>query len=738
MGIFCKLFILFVLNGVVYAQESSQIILNRSQSPITLDGIITDFEWDKIEPLEMVMFLPTFGEKPTENSDVRITFDDDYIYIGARLFDSEPHKIQVTNQKRDDMELSNDAFGVFLDTFNDKENGLGFFTNPVGARWDFTIFNDAIGEFPVNPSWNTFWDVETSRDEKGWFVEMRVPFSSLRYEPVDNQVTMGLIIWRWIARKNESSLYPAIPNKWGWWSQWKVSRAREAVFSKVEEKKPLYIAPYFLAGFEVSNELNQEETAYVKKDEFKRELGLDLKYGLTSNLTMDLTLNTDFAQVEADNQQVNLSRFSLFFPEKRLFFQERASIFDIKLGGQNRLFYSRRIGLYEDEDGDFHPVSILGGARLMGKIGNWDIGFLDMQTASFDSLGSENFGVLRLRHQVLNDNSYLGTLISNRLDPDGIFNTGVALDAVLKIGENEYLSLTAAQTFENDAKNDFALSDQMRMQATLERSKSEGLGYELSVSRQGVNYNPALGFSTREDYYRYGTQASYGLLATENDWMQRQDIYTAMAAYFRNSDKSVETMEFNLGWSVFSKKGYEMIIGIEGIYDDLTETIELSDDALVDPGSYDFFNIETRFNTPYGGLWNLQSKVEFGQFYDGTLFSFEAAPRWFISKNLNINLAYVFNHIDFKNRTGLDAHVIRLRSAYTLSTKTSFSGFIQYNSEARLSIANLRFRYNPKEGNDLYLVYNEDFNSDRKREIPNLPASSNRTILLKYTYTFVY
>ena len=329
--------------------------------------------------------------------------------------------------KRDRSGLTNDQFGIILDTFNDKENGLYFFTTSTGVRLDAAISNDATGTPPFNISWNTFWDAAGTQNEDGWFAEMRIPFSSLRFQDRDGTVTLGLLAYRWIARKNEIAVFPAIPPKWGFHSLIKPSQAREVVLEGIRSTRPLYVTPYGLGGIGQSHVLDAEANGYERDDQPAADMGLDVKYGLASTLTLDVTVNTDFAQVEADDQQVNLTRFSLFFPEKRLFFQERASVFDFRTGESDNLFYSRRIGI---ADGEVVPV--YGGARLIGRLGDWDLGLLNMQTRANAAARSENFGVLRLRRRILNENSYVGGIATTRLAAEG-HNVAYGLDGVLRL-----------------------------------------------------------------------------------------------------------------------------------------------------------------------------------------------------------------------------------------------------------------------------------------------------------------
>ncbi|MFQ6083405.1 MAG: DUF5916 domain-containing protein [Candidatus Aminicenantia bacterium] len=713
-------------------ERAVRYVLPRINDPITLDGLSDESAWEGIESVPVVMYAPNFGDEPTERTEILVAYDDDYLYVAGRLYEREPSKIQAPSKKRDSLIPSNDYFGILIDTFNDKENALGFFTTPLGLRLDFTVFNDAQGPFPVNASWNTFWDVATVRNSDGWFVEMRVPLSSLRFQDKDGHVVMGIITWRYIARKNEVIIFPAIPPNWGQWSAWKPSQAQEVALDDVYSRKPLYIAPYILGGIGQSFELNDAETTYQRIDDPTHEVGLDIKYGLTSNLTLDVTLNTDFAQVEADDQQINLTRFSLFFPEKRLFFQERSSTFEFNFGGPNRLFYSRRIGIYEEES-----VRIYGGARLVGRIGPWDLGFLSMQTAPIEDLPSENFGVLRIRRQVINPNSYVGVIVTNRIGMDGTYNTAYGLDGIFRLFGDDYLLLRWAQTFENGQENNPASLDPARIRVNWERRTTKGLGYNLSYSRSGPTYNPGIGFELRDNFTRFGNRLLYGWIPGELSPLFTHQVFVNGFLFLRNTDGSIESAEFGPGWGFTTKSGYSGKIAVKLFYEDVSEPFEFSDNADVPVGRYTFYGLNGEFSTPWGRLFNINTTLDAGSFYDGSRVSFDVTPRWNISSSLELSGTYQFNRVSFPARDQqFIAHIARLRVLAMLNTKFSATAFIQYNSATDAVIANIRLRYNPREGNDLYLVYNEGLNTNRYREDPALPFTSSRTVMLKYTYTF--
>jgi len=427
----------------VKTSKPAPLLIQEMQGNFSFDGIVDDPCWDNLSPLVLVMHIPTFGNQPTEKSDVYIGHDNEFVYVAGRFFDQKADKINITSRLRDNISPPEDGFFVIFDTFNDHENAIVFHTNAGGVREDMTIAKDGSESPPWNNTWNTFWDVKTTKNSTGWFMEMRIPLSSLRFNESDGKVEMGLICFRYIPRKFEIDISPAIPRDWGFWSFIKPSQAQIVILEGVHSKTPFYIAPYLTTGMNQESILNEEGTAYSMHNSKKFTGGLDMKYGLTSNLTADLTINTDFAQVESDNVQINLTRFSLFFPEKRMFFMERASNFAYAFDDMNTLFYSRQIGLHEGS-----AVPILGGVRLVGRAGPWDIGFLDIQTQAFKTkesngidLPSENFGVLRIRRQVINSNSYIGGILTSRLGTDGTYNEVIGLDGIINVTGNDYIDI---------------------------------------------------------------------------------------------------------------------------------------------------------------------------------------------------------------------------------------------------------------------------------------------------------
>lgn len=725
-------------------RDSAPISLQRIEGPVTLDGLSNEEAWQSIEPLDLTVYQPVYKGTPTQSTEIRIAYDDEYIYAAGRMYDSDPKNIRGNSLYRDQY-AGDDTFSLLIDTFNDNENLLWFSTTPTGVRFDRTVANDGelITGFQgtINSSWNTFWDAESIVTEEGWFSEMRIPFSSLKFQDNDGQVVVGLTIHRLIARLNERHVFPDTPPNWSLGFA-KASMAQDVVLDKVYSKKPVYITPYVTGGSSYTNTLSDDETAFLSANDFTREAGIDLKYNLSSNLTMDLSINTDFAQVEADDEQVNLTRFSLFFPEKRQFFQERSSIFDFATGRVDRLFYSRRIGL----DGDGNPVRILGGARIVGRVGDWDVGFLNMQTATSSTLPSENFGVLRLRRKVFNDYSYAGGLVTTRLSENGTYNVGLGVDAVMRPFGNEYASLRLASTLDDEVNEGAGTNNLIRaslLRAQWERRTDQGFSYGLLTKRYGPTYNPELGFVTRENIWAHRVAAGFGWLGQEKDWYSRIASEISTSVILRNDDTTVESSRSGFDTAVELKDGAELELSIESFYEDLEEEISFPEDTSVPEGSYRFTSLELARDASNSKLLTVNAVFLAGTFYDGWRMDFGVGPEWAISKNVLLEAEYELNLVRFPDRDQeFDAHILRLRSQFALNTEVSLASFIQFSTASNFVTTNVRFRYNFREGNDLWLVYNQGSNLDRERDFqldrnrPIYPRTANRTLLLKYTYTF--
>lgn len=751
----CFTFLLLLnLHGpTAICQESSatpEIIVSKLTGTINFDGIPDDDAWKVIEPLKMTMHTPSFGKEPGEKSEVRIAYDEKYIYVGAELFCKDVNMIRSASFKRDYTGIGGDLFGFILDTYNDNENGVVFYTTPDGLRFDASVQRDAIltrpDQKPMNLSWNAFWDVKTQIDAKGWSAEFRVPLSSLRFQEVNGQVKMGLIVKRWIPARNEIDVFPAIRPDWGEYSTIKPSQACDIILKDVTPARPLNIAPYVMTGVSGRNDLNEESTDYWHSDKKSLEAGIDVKYGLSSNMVLDVTVNTDFAQVEADDEKINLTRMALYFPEKRLFFLERANIFDFNSSGNNNLFYSRRIGLSDDEDNP-EPIRIYGGAKLTGKINKLEIGVLDMQTAPLlkrtsngllkELMPSENFGVTRFRRQVLNENSYVGAIFTSRLGADGSYNLAYGLDGIFRMFGKEYLTLIWSQTFEDSVKSSSALQP-ARLMVLWERRAKVGLGYEFGYSQSGVHYNPGIGFETIDDVTTLRGSMRYGWLANEKSRIYSYGPELRFRYNTFIADGSLMTFNPQIGWSVETKKQWKWDLSL--IYNDenLKDPMDVIEDELtVDAGRYQFVNIRGEISTPQSKSFFTLVGTESGKYFNGNRINFRVEPTWNVSRHFEFSGVYYFDNLDFRTKNvSLINQVLGIKALYMLNTRLSVNAFIQHNTAEHGIMTNLRFRYNPSEGNDFYVMYNEGRNTSLDREVPHLPLYNTRSVMVKYTYTF--
>ncbi len=727
------------LQNNVISQEAVKI--KRITNPIDFDGIPNEAIWKTLDLFTMTMHKPNYGDRPSERNDIRIGYDNEFLWIGASLYMEDASKIFAVTKKRDEILFGYDAFGIMLDSYNDKENSLAFFTTPTGSRSDFAVFNDAAGGGPdpfaaMNTSWNTFWDVKTTRDDKGWYVEMRIPFSSLKFKPENDKVTMGLIISRNISTNNETDTYPAIDPKYGFLATYKPSLAQTIELEGTRPSRPVYISPYVIGGISRDWSLIDAETEYVKKDNPDYNAGVDVKYNINSNLTLDLTANTDFAQVEADDQQVNLTRYSLFFPEKRMFFQERSSLFDFSLGGHSdNLFYSRNIGI-----ADNIPIRIYGGARLVGRIGKWDMGFIDMQTEKHEETPGENFGVLRMRRQVINPNTYIGGIFTSRIEMNGNQNLAYGLDGIFRLYGDDYLNVKWAQTYDSKIGNKMNSLDPSFLMVNWERRSEKGFAYNLNYTFSGQKFNPGVGFVLRGGVQGVNAGLMYGWFPGEKSKLFNYNINIRGERYSRLEDGKLESMQISPGLEINTKKELHGEISLEIQQEGVLYDFQLSDSIKIKAGAYSFTGFQAQFGTSDSRMISIRGDINAGQFYDGIRIGLRAEPNINLSSSLKLSAMYEFNAIRFPERetnNSLNIHSVNLKALYMFSTKLSASVLLQYvNTEDEL-IGNFRLRYNPREGNDFYLVYNDFRGIGNGYSIPVLPPFFNKTIMVKYTHTFI-
>ena len=719
------------------SSPDSPIVIPRLSGEIVLDGVVDEAAWDALAPFEMTMYQPNFGGELTEATDVRVGHDDQYLYVAGRMWDSDPNGIRTGTFYRDQYG-GDDILSVVIDSYNDYETAVWFTVNPSGVRQDRTVSNDAQFTYgmPVSWDWNSYWDVVTTQTDEGWFAEFRIPFSTLGFQVTGDEVTMGLILYRVVARRSERQTFPPIEPRWGRLAFAKPSIAQRVVLRDVRQSGPVYMTPFTLGGFKQNQVLAEPpevpEAEWRSESDPTTEAGLDVKYSPTSNLALDLTLNTDFAQVEADDQQINLTRFALFFPEKRQFFQERASTFDFNTGGMfNRLFHSRRIGLDQGE-----IVRIYGGVRAVGRWSGTDFGFLNMQTAPHDDLSSENVGVFRLRQQIIDEFSRVGAMLTTRLGSSGRNNTAYGLDAVIRWYGYEYLILQWAHTFDEAVDQAGGLESGLA-RVRLERRRDEGFSYYAEGIRVGEDYLPGLGFQLRKDFTYGGAQLRYRQLRDDASPLLARALQISTAQYFRNADRTAESHEIRPELEFQFRGGSSLTVGALSSFESVLDPFPISD-VVVPAGEYWFHEATSMLRFPRSHLFRGIYEASVGSFYDGSRVRLSVKPAWIVSKYLELEAGYEVNRLDFADRgVATTTQLGSLRVKTALNPKVSMSTFGQYNSATDQTSLNVRFRYHFREGTDLWIVYNEGFYNERDDGLgPRRPLSSGRALLVKYSHTF--
>lgn len=708
--------------------DAPPLELSRLTGPVSVDGVLDDAGWQGAPSLPLTMYVPLFGGTPTQRSEIRVGYDEDALYFAGWFWDDDPSGIRVNSLYRDRWN-GDDAFAIYVDAFNDNKSAKWFGVTPAGMRFDVLVSDDGASS---NGSWDAFWEARTRVTDEGWFAEVRVPFSTLGFQPgPDGSATMGLTVTRLVSRLNERVTFPAIDPAFEFRQP---SKARDVVVRGVRAGRPLYVSPYALAGTSRTLVPGAPGDGQAHHTEGSREVGGDLRYTPSSNLTLDLTANTDFAQVEADDQQVNLDRFPLFFPEKRRFFQERSDLFDVS-GGPVRLFHSRRIGLAADRT----PVPVLGGARMVGRVGDWDVGVLDMHTRDLDGVEGQNFAVARVRKGVLNDFSTVGVLATAR-DGGGAHDRTLGADASLRVFGDNYLDLKAAGTFGDGVPETTSLAGKSWWNVRWQRRANRGLAYTVEAARAGEHFDPGVGFLSRRDFTVANAIGNWFILTDDNPTFRR--VFPGFLAFntFRNADGALESAQYAVWVQWETKSGAGGWIEPKVFRENVAQDFALDRGVVVPAGTYTYADLQLVYSMPNGR--RLRTSVDFraGTFFDGTRTQVVVNPTWNASKHLELGAEYQFSRIRFDDRDqGADIHLARVRVRAALDARASGNAFVQYNSVSDRLDLNLRLRYNLAEGTDLWLVYNEGLGTDLPALGTLAPADGRtlaRSLIFKYTHTF--
>jgi Domain of unknown function (DUF5916) len=504
--------------------------LPRLQGEIRVDGRSDEPAWQAVPTLPLTVYLPTYGTAPSERTDARIAYDADAIYVMVDAWERHPGGVRASSMIRDD-DSPGDFLNVMLDTFGDRQTAVTFSTTPGGQRNDWSISNDARDDASLSPAWNGPWELAVRRGSDGWHAEYRIPFTTLRFVARNGRAEMGFSLNRLTAHSNERVTFPAIEPS-NPLALWKPSRWQRISIEDISTVRSVRMMPYVMAGSEGAHAPDPALSAWHRDERF--ELGGDLKTELSPNLNLDLTVNTDFAETEVDDQRVNLTRFPLFFPERRAFFVERAGTFEVKTGEVDLLFNSRRVGLTPDGE----PVRLLGGARLVGQLGGWDVGLFDVETGRTPAGDRENLGVVRARRALWNQRSWAGLMLTSRVTSDS-GQLALGADGELNLGGDDYVSFALAALAGDagvGAEDGVLPRGAIRMVA--ERRRNRGAWYGAGVATTGTRYAPALGYVERDDAIQPLAEVGYGWVVSPAAHQLRARATSAFA--YRNGSGTFE------------------------------------------------------------------------------------------------------------------------------------------------------------------------------------------------------
>lgn len=744
-----------MINLIAAASSVAQLPIYkpyRTTDPITLDGKLSEPAWNKPEAItDFMQAEPLIGARPSESTEVRMVYNDEYLYIGYRCAENEPSKIVRNNLVRDYEFTLDDGVAIVIDSYNDKSTGMVFATNLNNARRDKGISQDGAVD---NVSFNTFWSTKSSIERDEYTVEMRIPFSSLRFANKE-KIVMGFRLVRIIRRKGENLVYPRCDPKVDN-AYTRVSLAREMEFEHLVSRKPFYITPYAISNFTENYNLASDSTHYIKQSTFQQRknyvkneavdkiisnMGMDLKLGLTKNSTLDLTLNTDFAQAEVDNLIINLSKYDINLPEKRNFFLESEDYFRFNLNELNQLFISRSIG---NENGE--TVPIIAGARLTGIIKGIQSGVLDMQTAAIPATGisPHNFFVLRNEKRFDARGSYFGGIITNRINTGGADHTSnqtIAMDFVKVINPLLSMSLCAAATSTGLNFKPFARITAYNF--GIKKYTTEGFFCDAFANYTGGSFLPVMGFIDESGYAEANFVGGYQWKAKAKSKIEYLYLITDDRYRIKTNSGKRETFASDL-WPGLSLKNHaELKFSLfEYVVDSLSYNWQLDDKNAIIAGTYAMFKNSITLLTPQVSNYEGTVQATYGDFYGGKRFFISPVIAWRINKHVNADLTYEYNHINFSKyldqpmTTSFKSNLLRVGFSYFASTSISLKLFSQYDDVVHTIGTNLRFRYNPKEGTDLYIVFNREANTIRTKPGLALPKVNTQGLTIKYQRTF--
>ena len=692
-------------------------------TPPVIDGRLNDPAWLDVPPITGFIQRELHEGAPvTERTEVRIITDGQALYVGAWLYDSNPAAIVPGEKVRDGDISKSDYFGIMVDTYHDRQNGFVFTTTPAGIEYDAQVVSEGEGggiQLPgqtgvmagslggFNLNWDGTWTVATSRDSAGWYAEFRIPFTTLRYGAGERQ-SWGLNLVRSIRRKNEEAFWSFIPRQF---SLMKISRAGTLEGIRVPSRRVWTVTPYALTGMERNFVLDTAARS-------RSDVGGEIKYGVTPSLTLDLTYNTDFAQVEVDEQRTNLTRFPLFFPEKRPFFLENAGIFSAGTPQAVDLFFTRRIGI----DSLGQPVPIVGGGRITGRVGDFTVGALQIFTQH------QGYSVARVSRE-LAARSRIGVIAVQRLATGnaGDWNRVYGVDGRVGIRDAWTIDWWGAASSVPGPDGDAA-------------AYSARLGYETGswsnlarVIQVGSGFDPQVGFLNRRGGYRFYEatvmwKKRFPSIPWLKDWHPHVGYrgYYGLDGFWQEGRVHLDITEWSLANGAMV--GPEVNIEHQG----LQQPFAIASTVTLPVGSYDYTSLGFDFGTNPSAPLSLLLRADVGGFYNGTRRGGSVTLGARHGSSLTTSLLIEYNDVRL-DQGNFVRTLIGTRIAYFFTPRVMLQTLVQYSNQARVWTANARFGWLSTAGTGLFVVFNEGRDADGFFQW-NKPQA--RSLIVKYTRQF--
>lgn len=690
-----------------------------------VDGeIINDPIWQNIPAImDLVQIKPNYGEAVSERTEVRVAYSNSTFYVAVVCYDKNADRIVVSDSRRDADLNDEDSFLFIIDTYHDRQNGFLFGTNAQGMEYDAQIDNEGKGNFNANRqqggviggtnlNWDATWKVKSQLGDYGWSAEFAIPFRSLRFAPGKDK-TWGLNFQRNISKNTETVYWTSLPLGF---DMKRLSLAGNLSGLNLKNPGNLKLIPYVLGQYVNDKSVSPSET------DTNFDAGADIKYSVTPSLTLDLTYNTDFAQVEVDDQQVNLDRFNLFFPEKRAFFLENAGQFGVGSPGEVDLFFSRRIGI--GDDGSLVPI--IGGARLSGKVGQTNIGFLSMFTDDVVEADIEknNFTVARVNHNFGGSRSSLGGIFVNRAglgEMEDDYNRVYAMDGKWGIGNKATINgFVAKSTTPGIEKGDHAFK-------ILGNYEWSGWNINAGYTEVGEGFNPEVGFLQRTAFRKPEFLVFKAHRFKNAGKMLEIRPHVSYRGYWNFDDQLITSfLHVDNHW-VF-KSGFEIHTGINFTTEQVLEDFTISD-VTVPVGNYENEELQLVITTNPNNALSFDTRTIIGGYFNGHQITNSGTAKYRVGDKFNSSLT--FSHSDIQLDTGdLTALVGGLRLSYSFTPRIFFQSLIQRNNVSNITSVNARFGWLQNANTGLFVVFNVVKDDDL------IDAVDNQTLTIKYTHRF--